>query len=234
MIPGPVDLLNSYFVAIGETPGPTEDMWASFLRTQLSDPTGTIVDLENQYLREVLNTTGPTPDLWKAYLDSLGFTGSVDDMAKQALEGDGLLVGPERITNGAFEGVYIAGKAPFWTNSGGITTTEELGKNDGQAQGLTNGSTGMVLEQSISYTNGRRYQLRVQAKRTSGSGAAVARLLSAVIGTSANVLTWTETVFTEKIFDFTSQLTGDSLLRLFGDADALLVIDNASIREILS
>lgn len=73
-------------------------------------------------IEEVLPTftSETTEDLWKEYLDSRGFTGSVDDMAKQALDGDGLLVGAELLVNGTFDADTDWTKGTGWTIAGGV------------------------------------------------------------------------------------------------------------------
>ena len=61
--------------------GTQEDMELAFYRaggaTSYSLP-----DAEMQYLVVLGFTTGTTTDRWKAYLNSLTYTGSVDDMLK--------------------------------------------------------------------------------------------------------------------------------------------------------
>ena len=133
-------------------------------------------------------------------------------MAKEALEGDGLLIGPELVINGGFDTDTIWDKGPGWTITGGV----------GVATAVSNG---VNLRQTIATVSGTRYMHRFDI--VSLSSGTITPKVGGVSGTVRNTIA----TFTEIITAGASTTTngvGSSLTTTTGS------VDNISIRELFS
>jgi len=139
--------------------------------------------------------------------------------------------GAELVGNSVFCGEYAAGLAPSWYTSGSPTTSEETGLYGCSAQGVTNGDNGNLLEHYLNFESGEDYILTVRAKILSGAGAGVVRLLSAVLGTSMNVLAIDSTDWQIQTYEFTSVGTVSSPVRIHAPAGTVCAFAMVSIRK---
>ena len=141
------------------------------------------------------------------------------------------------ITNGSMEGTWHTSDtlAESWNvtgSGGGLVVSQQTGVT-GYAQGVLGGSTSHLVQQTLTHVSGVTYKLTVTGKRVSGSGTGYVRLLSDVIGTSTNVISFTSSEFETKSYIYTSQETGDSNLRLYvSDTSTVVAFDDISIMPI--
>lgn len=137
-------------------------------------------------------------------------------------------LGGTLVTNPTFEGTYTEGLAPSWIKSGTPTVTEETGVT-GSAQGIENGSASNIVQQELSHAAKVWYRLTVSGKRVSGTNGVYARLLSTIIGTSTDVLSFTTTSFVSKSYVFKSIAAAFSNLRLYAGSSTKGAFDNLNV-----
>lgn len=141
---------------------------------------------------------------------------------------NGWLVVTQLLLNSDFSGGFLNGLASDWFNSGGATVSDE-----GDAQGVTDGNAGKLVEQSFTFVEGYTYELKVRAKLKSGNTSGFVRLLSAVIGLSANVIEVSSLEYTTQTYTFTSQLTGSSPVRLFGQTGSICIFKLVTLNRLI-
>jgi hypothetical protein len=149
------------------------------------------------------------------------------------LQSDALIVRNNLVTNGEFEGTYVAGVAPGWTAINTPTSvSQETGHRGVSSQGAVARINGNGLfNQDITWTTGHRYQVSYWAKTDSASDT-----VQVYIGANGGFTFPQETVTTawkKFSYTFTGSTTGAAQIQLMGmNATVKYYFDDVSVTDL--